>query len=156
MSDKTLPITGGCMCGAVRYEADEPPTRILFCHCRKCQQAYGNAFGIFASINTETFRFTRGQPAFYRSSTWAERGFCATCGTPLVFRDATDTIGVMVGSLDNPEDWPPTVGRHLGLESALSWLKIDDDLPRLRTEDDPEYIKARRLADPDWNGKPSR
>ena len=139
-------ITGGCLCGAVRYEAGEPPFRLLFCHCRKCQMAYGSVVGIFASFYTRTFRFTKDEPFYYRSSAWAERGFCSACGSPLVFRDATDTIGVMIGSLDHPENFPPTNGNQLGIESKVPWFNIDDDLPRWRTEDDPEYLAARELA----------
>ncbi len=147
MSDKTMPITGGCLCGAVRYEAHEPPLRVAYCHCRRCQRAYGNLFGTFASFRIETFRYTRGEPRFYRSSAWAERGFCPTCGTPLVFLDATDTLGVLVGSLDHPEHWPPVAGHHLGIESQIPWLRIDDDLPRWRTEDYPEYRAAKAAAE---------
>ena len=147
MSEKTMPITGGCLCGAVRYEAHEPPPRVAYCHCRMCQRAYGNLFGTFASFRIETFRYTRGEPRFYRSSAWAERGFCPTCGTPLVFLDATDTLGVLVGSLDHPEHWPPVAGHHLGIESQIPWLRIDDDLPRWRTEDYPEYRAAKAAAE---------
>ena len=147
MSEKTMPITGGCLCGAVRYEAHEPPLRVAYCHCRRCQRAYGNLFGTFASFRIETFRYTRGEPRFYRSSAWAERGFCPTCGTPLVFLDATDTLGVLVGSLDHPEHWPPVAGHHLGIESQIPWLRIDDDLPRWRTEDYPEYRAAKAAAE---------
>ena len=166
MENKTMPITGGCLCGAVRYEAHEPPLRVAYCHCRRCQRAYGNLFGTFASFRIETFRYTRGEPRFYRSSAWAERGFCPTCGTPLVFLDATDTLGVLVGSLDHPEHWPPVAGHHLGIESQdhpehwppvaghhlgiesqIPWLRIDDDLPRWRTEDYPEYRAAKAAAE---------
>ncbi len=48
MSDKTTPITGGCMCGAVRYEATEPPQKVGYCHCRMCQKWTGNLFFPYA------------------------------------------------------------------------------------------------------------
>ena len=147
MSAKPETVTGGCLCGAVRYEAHEPPLRVAYCHCRMCQRAYGNLFGTFASFRIETFRYTRGEPRFYRSSAWAERGFCPTCGTPLVFLDATDTLGILVGSLDHPEHWPPAPGHHLGIESQIPWLRIDDDLPRWRTEDYPEFIAAKAAVE---------
>ena len=142
-------ITGGCLCEAVRYEVTQPPDDdVGYCHCRMCQKALGGLFGYFVAFTGakigETFQFTHGEPKFYRSSEWAERGFCANCGTPLVMRDS-DTIGVMIGSLDHPEDYPPEA--HSGIESQVPWLKFDDDLPRWRKEDDPYFVAATQATD---------
>lgn len=150
MSDKTLPVSGGCLCGAVRYEAGVPPERAHYCHCRMCQKAFGNVFAMFADFPTDEFRVTRGEPKFYKSSAWAERGFCADCGTPLMFRYLTPgplsgRIGVSIGSLDHPEDAPPE--HHWGIESQVPWLAIDDGLPRTRTEDDPDTIAHSAAVD---------
>ncbi len=146
MSDKTMPIAGGCLCGAVRYEASEPPEWVGQCHCRMCQQAYGHVSGIFAGFAKGALRFTKGEPKFYRSSAWAERGFCADCGSPLGMRDGTGGGSVMVGTLDHPEEWPPNVA-HSGAESQIPWDVIHDDLGTSRTEDDPDYIAAREAAE---------
>ena len=127
-----IPLTGGCLCGAVRYESSEPPVDVAYCHCRKCQRAYGNPFGVFAFISAAAFKITRGEPKYSRSSAWAERGFCADCGTPLVFRDSTQNIGLLISTLDHPADWPPTLC-HSGMESRIEWDGIADDLPRWRT-----------------------
>ena len=87
MGETTLPITGGCLCGAVRYEASEPPgTDGTICHCRICQKAYGNGFAVTADFASKAFRFTRGEPRMYKSSNVGERGFCADCGSPLIMR----------------------------------------------------------------------
>ncbi|MEE8274940.1 MAG: GFA family protein [Alphaproteobacteria bacterium] len=75
MADKTMPITGGCLCGAIRYEATETPHDAGYCHCRTCQKAYGNVFTVGAAFPKDRFRFTRGEPRLYRSSEIAERGF---------------------------------------------------------------------------------
>ena len=138
MGETTLPITGGCLCGAVRYEADEPPTTCTYCHCRMCQKAYGNPFGTFAIFRQEAFRVTRGEPKFYKSSETAERGFCADCGSPLIMRVFdSQTLGLMVGSLDHPEDAQPK--KHMGIESQIPWLTIDDALPRKTTKEHIGY-----------------
>ena len=147
MSDKTMPITGGCMCGAVRYEATEPPQEVGYCHCRMCQKWTGNLFFPGAGFRSAAFRFTQGEPKFYQSSVWLERGFCANCGTPVCdrFLKGVDRVYATIGSLDHPEDWPPRA--HWGVESQVPWLTIDDDLPRMRTEEDPEFIAVKAAVE---------
>ena len=70
MAEKT---TGGCLCGAIRYEADEPPNQVYACHCRMCQRHTGSAFWAGAKFPPDTFRFTKGEPKVYRSSKILER-----------------------------------------------------------------------------------
>ena len=135
-------ITGGCLCGAIRYEADHLPWGSGYCHCRMCQQSVGNVFGLYAAFRRSGFRYTRGEPKRYRSSDIALRGFCEACGTPLTFEydHDRDNLDVTLGSLDNPEQVRPT--HHTGMESAVSWLKIDDGLPRKRTEESKSFQDA--------------
>ena len=130
--------TGGCLCGAVRYEASVAPAASHYCHCRMCQRAMGNIFGMFVMFPMDKFRFTRTAPKRHQSSAFAERGFCAECGTPILFQyvNHRDRIGITLGSLDHPEDAPPE--RHIGMESHLPWLKIDDGLPRGETKLGPD------------------
>jgi adenylate cyclase len=147
MSDKTIPITGGCMCGAIRYEAREHPTETGYCHCSRCQKASGNLFISYAVFPTDALKITCGKPKFFQSSPSLDRGFCSDCGTPVVhyYLKGNDIVIVMLGSMDHPEEWPPTM--HVGVESQISWLSIHDNLPRLRSEDDPDIIAARESAD---------
>ncbi len=147
MTDKTMPITGGCMCGAIRYEATEPPQKAGYCHCRMCQKATGNLFYPYAAFRSDAFRFTQGEPKFYKSSAWLERIFCANCGTQVADRylKGSDRVFATIGSLDHPEDWPPS--NHFGVESQIPWLTIDDDLPRMRTEEGPEFVAAKAAAE---------
>lgn len=139
--------TGGCLCGAIRYEVTGTPSEVGYCHCRMCQKALGSVFGVFAIFAHRGFRFTAGEPTFYRSSPPKERSFCPACGSPLTMWNADTAnrphVAIMLGTLDNPELFPPKnyAGNHSGIESALSWFHIDDGLPRWRTEDDPLYIK---------------
>lgn len=142
MTAKTMPITGGCMCGAIRYEATEPPPNVGYCHCRMCQQWTGNLFMSYAKFSNAAFRFTRGEPKFYRSSEWLERGFCANCGTQVCDRylKGHDWVFATIGSLDHPEEWPPN--EHFGVEGQIPWLVIQDDLPRNRTDEGPDFLAA--------------
>ena len=141
MSEKSMPITGGCLCGAVRYKSTEPSVWTGYCHCRMCQQAYGALFGTFADFPTEAFRYTQGEPVYYQSSPWAKRGFCGSCGSPIEFRYMdSPTLGILIGTLDHPEDFQPT-SHHNGIESKVPWHVIADDLPQKRT-DESVYFQA--------------
>ena len=138
-----IPVTGGCLCGAVRYESSDPPNLVGFCHCRMCQKAYGGVFAVFADFPGDAFRFTRGELRYYRSSEIATRGFCRECGSPISFQyDGSSGPAIMVGSLDHPEDWPPT-WEHSGIESKVPWYEIGDDLPQTTTEESEFLQKAQ-------------
>jgi hypothetical protein len=114
-------LTGGCQCGAVRYRLEAEPTGANICHCRMCQKASGGPFMAFGGVRLEALVWTRGTPKAFASSSIAERGFCAECGTPLTYRPlGRNRIAVTIGSLDNPSAVPPT--SQLGLESKAPWL----------------------------------
>ena len=66
---------GGCLCGAVRYEATEPPQEVGYCHCRMCQKWTGNVFMAYAKFRSAAFWFTQGEPNFYQSSAWLDPQF---------------------------------------------------------------------------------
>lgn len=125
--------TGGCQCGLIRYNISGTPVgNTAVCHCRMCQKAMGNVFGIFLTIRHDDFSWTRGAPARFRSSTIGYRLFCSNCGTPLAFLPFDEkTIEITVGTLDCPSEMPPT--EQIGVESALAWTKTLSDLPSQTT-----------------------
>jgi len=128
-------LTGGCQCGAIRYALYAPPEEASLCHCRMCQKATGNLFIPLARVSLANFAWTHGAPTVFASSSIAERGFCAACGTPLSFRYVeSSSISVTIGSLDRPEAVKPSM--HYGVESRIPWLRTADDWPESRTEDD--------------------
>lgn len=128
--------TGGCLCGAIRYEATPANPENWYCHCRMCQQWTGSVVATDAIVKKSEFRITQGTPKFFRSSAIAERGFCADCGSPMIFRAIDeDWLSIQTGTLDDPEIAPPS--GHYGVESKISWLAIRDDLRQMRTEEDP-------------------
>jgi hypothetical protein len=102
-TERTPALAGGCQCGAVRYALYAQPVRGNICHCGMCRKASGNYFAAFTGVKLENFAWTKGEPAVFRSSVLAERGFCRDCGTPLFFRYVeTNRIAVTIGSLDDP------------------------------------------------------
>jgi len=130
-------VTGGCQCGAVRYQLASQPTGAHFCHCRMCQRAVGGPFAALTSVPVEDLSWTGEPPAWFASSNLARRPFCSKCGTPLGFQyNDSGRINVTIGSLDDPEIAP--IGIHYGVESKLSWVKLCDGLPEVATADDPD------------------
>jgi hypothetical protein len=123
-------LTGGCLCGAVRYEAGGPPFHGVICHCSMCRRAAGAPAMAWYSVMRAVFRFTGGEPAAWRSSGHATRRFCPRCGTQLTFESDLHPaeIDISTGSLDDPERVPPTAHVHDG--TRLSWLHLNDGLPR--------------------------
>jgi hypothetical protein len=102
------PVTGGCLCGEVRYEAREPPFRVGYCHCRRCRKAVGNIFGTAALFRHAAFDIVVGELTWYRSSTTVGRGFCATCGSPVAAQhDKRDYTAIWLGTLDQPDLYVP-------------------------------------------------
>ncbi len=148
MENKTMPITGGCMCGAVRYEATEPPERVGYCHCRMCQKWTGNLFMLGAGFRSAAFRFTQGEQKFYQSSAWLERGFCANCGTPVCdhYLKGSDHMFAMVGSLDHPHRATHTsAGNRHGLVFHYVHLLVLAKIRHCRIDTTPSS-KFRQIA----------
>jgi hypothetical protein len=127
-------IHGGCLCGAVRYEATGKPYNVTHCHCEDCRRSSSAAFVTWASFRRSDFRFTQGEP---RVVSWAGRlrSFCGACGTPLTFMTTPQAgeVDVTVCSFDHPESVSPT--DHTWVEDRLPWVRQADDLP--------EYQRAR-------------
>jgi len=120
-------ISGGCLCGAVRFEARGEPYNITNCHCEDCRRGSGAAFVTWASFQRSEFVFTKGDPQEF---SWANRlrAFCSQCGTPLTFsaeREAEE-IDVTVSSFDNPNAVSPA--DDTWTEDRLNWIH-GDDLP---------------------------
>lgn len=102
-----MKFTGGCYCGAVRYEADGEPVMKARCHCRECQYFTGGEGNDFIAMPVAGFRFTTGEPKSYTRPDLngaATRQFCADCGTPILTKSPALPVAVIlkVGSLDEP------------------------------------------------------
>ncbi len=97
-----MAFVGGCQCRAVRYRAEAPRDRSSVCFCRMCQRAAGAPFMAFVRFAAAQVRWSRA-PATFASSEEVERGFCASCGTPLSWRQvAGPYVSLTIHSLDDP------------------------------------------------------
>ena len=131
--------SGGCQCGAVRFRASRLGGAAL-CHCRMCQKAFGSFFAPL--VTGYDVVWTRGEPSWFRSSDMARRGFCAACGTPLVYDTAEpDSLELAIGALDDPELAPPV--RHNNPHDMLSYALHLGELP-VRPEASRPHVEARK------------
>ena len=125
----TTPLSGGCLCGAIRYSASAPITALRACHCTHCQKSSGTGGTVNAVMPTASFTLTSGEPRRYQDT--AESGrklyryFCGDCGSPLFSRrEASPERTVLrAGSLDNPPAVKITA--NIWTRSARSWSWID-------------------------------
>jgi len=128
-----MAFTGGCLCGAVRYEIRRRYLNAMHCHCGMCRKAHGTAFSTHALARPDQIIWVLGRDQLvpYESSPGAYREFCRRCGTHVLVhgQSGADVLGIPAGTLDgNP---PLTVLGHMYCVSAVSWYRSSDDgLPR--------------------------
>jgi hypothetical protein len=127
------PFTGGCMCGAVRYECSTEPVMTANCHCRDCQRATGGAYVSVLFVPRNTVNIT-GEVKYYDvkgdSGNILSRAFCPTCGSRLFGKPAVmpDLLGIMAGSLDDPSSHRPAIDIYT--DSAQPWDYLNPELPK--------------------------
>jgi hypothetical protein len=126
-------LTGGCGCGAVRFEVNEPLLFAGYCHCTRCQRRTGSAASANAATAPGSFRIVQGEE---RVRAWKPEGgfekcFCADCGSALFSRnpERPEQIGVRLGAIDGDPQIRPSF--HQFVAYAAAWEPIPDDgLPR--------------------------
>lgn len=127
------PFTGGCVCGALRYECSAEPAMAGNCHCRDCQRATGGAFAPGLLVPRAAVKVS-GDMTYYEvkadSGNTVSRGFCPKCGARVLFSNSTmsELIGIMAGSLDDPSWCRPAVDLYTA--SAQPWDYMNPDLPK--------------------------
>ncbi len=121
--------TGGCLCGAVRYEVRGPLTDVTLCHCGQCRRTHGH-LGAYTNTPHEAFVLTESRGLkWYRSSAEARRGFCSECGASLFYEPAgKDYMAIAAGSLDLPTGLKTEC--HIFTADASDYYTLDDDLPK--------------------------
>ncbi len=126
-------ITGGCLCGAVRYEAASEPLVTRVCWCRLCQHVGAGSGTVnvgFASDSVTITGALTDYAAVADSGTVMHRGFCPVCGTPMTSQAETrpHQIFLRAGTLDDPEVARPEV--TIWVAQAPSWACIAEDIPK--------------------------
>ena len=126
-------LSGGCLCGAVRYELTEPPVSASYCHCRRCQRRTGTAASAQARVAPGSLRIVEGADLVRE---WAPadgwpKCFCSVCGGALWSRSPTDAgvFSVRLGTFDDDPGIRPQHRQFVAY--AAAWEPLPDDgLPR--------------------------
>ncbi|WP_188260667.1 GFA family protein [Azospirillum tabaci] len=122
-------LTGGCLCGGVRYRATERPMGVVNCHCGQCRRFHGH-FGAYITIPRKTVVIeAQDTLSWYRSSAKAQRGFCSRCGSSLFWSgDEGALLDIAAGTLDQPTSL--TTLRHIYAADKGDYYTLDDGLER--------------------------
>lgn len=128
-----MEVTGGCQCGAVRYQASGEPKHIALCHCSDCRKSAGAPAVTWAAFGEDEFSVTSGDVTTFNSSGAAMRSFCPKCGTGLFYRNAEVLPGIVdiqAATLDDPEALAPNI--QIQVADRLSYMAELGALPEFQ------------------------
>ena len=133
MTTPHQPITGSCLCGAVRFEITPPSTRFRYCHCSRCRKATGAAHAANIFLPESQFKWLSGESLLRRFDLpGAKRfavNFCTQCGTRMPHKfTGTDNVLVPAGALDAPSDLRPEYSIFWGSKAA--WYVAPVEMPK--------------------------
>jgi hypothetical protein len=131
MGGNAVSLTGGCLCGGVRYRIDGDCRDIICCHCENCRRTHGHV-AAYTALDQSALTLVSAHTLqwFHDASPDTYRGFCNRCGASLFWdaRDGGKRISVAAGSLDDSGSLQ-TIG-HVFVAEAGSYYEISDGLPR--------------------------
>ena len=131
MTQTTEPVraTGGCLCGAVKYEILGPLRPVVYCHCNQCRRTSGHFVAATATLKENLALISDECLAWYQSSASARRGFCRRCGSSLFWSPASNSyISIMAGTLDQPTGIE--AAEHIYVEFKADYYDLKDGLPQ--------------------------
>ncbi|MBI1258524.1 MAG: GFA family protein [Chloroflexi bacterium] len=134
MTSETNRRTGGCLCGAVRFEAHIPKNEIHVCHCHMCRKLAGGPG--FALACDPDIKITGEALRWYKSSKWAQRGFCGQCGANLFYKlepEYGEHFNLSATTLDDENGLK--IVKHIYVDSQPDYYEFADDAPRLTQEE---------------------
>jgi hypothetical protein len=133
----SLVITGGCLCGNVRFAYTGRLGSASYCHCADCRRCTGSAFNVSVAMERRHFRISAGAPKGFtktaESGTELTRHFCPDCGSPLFTTSPRHPalVYAKAGALDDPAPVRPAY--QSWMRSAVPWATIEPGLPGYET-----------------------
>ncbi|MGD9501434.1 MAG: GFA family protein [Methyloceanibacter sp.] len=125
-----MTITGGCHCGAIRYQAEGAPMTHALCHCTDCRRHAGAPMVGWTMFPADAVTVTKGEPKIYASSENGRRHFCGACGTGLFYTNAAvlpGIIDIQSATYDDPNAAPARA--HIQVAERISWMEHVHELP---------------------------
>jgi hypothetical protein len=125
-----MAITGGCHCGAIRYEAEGEAVTHALCHCTDCRRSAGAPMVGWTMFRLDGVKVTKGAPKIYQSSQHGRRHFCPDCGTGLFYTNAEGLPGIIdiqSATYDDPDAIPPRM--HVQVAERIGWMERAHELP---------------------------
>ena len=124
----TRRATGGCLCGAVRYEIAGPLRDVVECHCAMCRRTHGHVAAYTAAPKSALRMLEARGLKWFASSSFARRGFCADCGARVFWeRMQGDLVSIAAGTLDPPTGLTTTL--QIFVEDAGDYYTVRQDVP---------------------------
>ena len=131
-----MKIDGACHCGAISFEADVDPDKVLICHCSDCQTLSAAAYRTVAPVTGDSFRLLAGELSVYvkiaEDGTPRQQTFCPQCGTAIYagpVAGQSGMLGLRVGAIRQRAQLPPQ--RQYYCHSAQSWVQDLSALPQI-------------------------
>jgi hypothetical protein len=131
--------SGGCLCGAVRYQVQWPPEALVVCHCKDCQKQSGSALSVVGVSARDGIEVSGALETFSHpgsSGQTVDRRFCGRCGSPILTdTEAARKDGIVffkAGTLDRTDDLVPVM--HYWTSSAQHWFSIPEGVQCLETQ----------------------
>lgn len=123
-------LSGGCLCGDVRYTVSAAPDHAIYCHCTMCRKASGAPYTGWFVVKTDAVAWITQEPSEYKSSTRAVRKHCRRCGAQIVWHSLKrpEMIALTIGSLDTPGAVKPE--KHIFWADRVPGLEAEDGLPK--------------------------
>ena len=151
----SAPFSGGCACGAIRYECTAEPFAMRNCHCHDCQRATGSPYAALLSVPVAAFHLKQGEPRY--ATTEAEsgntfsRGFCPTCGSSITAKASAypEIFSVLVISLDDPSGFLPQM--DCWTASAQPRNYMSPETLKFEKQPTPEQIQELLRAIHSWH-----
>jgi hypothetical protein len=131
-----MKVEGQCHCGAIAYEADVDPAKVVMCHCTDCQQMSGSVFRVNLPVSAEHFRLTKGEPRRYVKTTAASgakrvQAFCDQCGSPIyssALEDQPKVFTLRIGTIKQ-RDQLHGPAKQIWNRSRMHWVPPMEDIP---------------------------
>lgn len=122
---KQAQLSGGCACGAVRFQIDGPVRPVIACHCGTCRKTSGHYWAATTTYRDNLHLVADRSLKWFKSSDFAQRGFCGQCGSSLFYqRNDSDCISIGAGCLDAPTGL--SMPEHICTAEASDYYAIDD------------------------------